>query len=119
MDELNANEQLGSSIGIGGSLELLKEQENKKKAEWLTPYQYKKGQSGNPLGRKPGKSLKEYAKEKLASMTDEEREEFLNGIDKRTIWEMTEGKPKQDVDLKGNLSISQVLDDLEKGGPTP
>jgi hypothetical protein len=108
-------EQLGSSMGIGGPIELVKEIESKKKAEWLAPYQYKKGQSGNPQGRRPGKSLKEYAKEKLLSMTDEEREEFLNGIDKRTIWEMTEGKAKQDLDVRGNLTISQVLDQLQNG----
>ena len=32
-------------------------------------------------------------------MTDEEREAFLEGIDKKTIWEMGEGKAKQDVGL--------------------
>lgn len=85
----------------------------KRKAEWLQPYAFKKGQSGNPGGRPAGKSLKQYAKDMLAAMSEEERQEYLQGIDKKTIWEMAEGKPKQDTEIKGNLTISQVLDALE------
>lgn len=78
-------------------------------ADHLFPYRYKKGQSGNPAGRPIGSvSLKEYARRKLASMTDEEREEFMDGIDKRIIWEMSEGKAKQDVDIKGEI-VSKVI----------
>lgn len=69
----------------------------------LQAHVYKKGQSGNPGGR-PKNTLKEYAKQKIAQMTEEEREEFLNGIDKRVIWEMAEGKAKQDVDVSGELT---------------
>lgn len=93
------------------------------KAEHLQPYQFKKGQSGNPSGRKPGKSLKEYAKEMLASMTDEERQEYLQGIDKKTIWEMAESKPSQGIgqaeDLK-ELHINLIkFDDNSDTTPQP
>lgn len=80
------------------------EAQAKKKAEWLAPYQFKKGQSGNPSGRKAGKSVKERAKEMLAAMTDEEFQTYLHGIDKKTIWEMAEGKAKQDMELSGELT---------------
>ena len=74
--------QLNSSMSEHDILEKKKG----KKAEWLAPYQFKKGQSGNPSGRKPGKSLKEYAKEMLSTMTDDERQDFLHGLSKETIW---------------------------------
>ena len=77
--------------------------------ERLAPYQYKKGQSGNPEGRKPGKSLKEHAKLMLASMTEAEREEYLQGIDKKVIWEMAEGKPKQDVDIDATITGPSMI----------
>lgn len=89
--------------------------EDAKKEHRLAPYQWKKGQSGNPKGRTPGKSAKERAQRMLESMTDDEFEDFLHGIDKRTIWEMAEGKAKQDMNLRGTLTISQVLDGLENG----
>lgn len=75
------------------------QQQNSKVPPQLQPHVYKKGQSGNPSGRPKGISLKEYAKMKLASMTDDEREEFFQGIDKRVIWEMAEGKAESKTDL--------------------
>jgi acyl-CoA-binding protein len=94
----------------------LKEQTNNR------PWLYKKGQSGNPNGRPPGTfSLKEYAKKKLASMTDEEREEFLEGLDKKVIWEMGEGKAKQDIEqeVKGTLTIEISEAIAKKNGIKP
>lgn len=66
----------------------------------LQKYVFKKGVSGNPGGRPVGvKSMKQYAKEYLESMDEEDRVAFLNGLDPKTIWEMSEGKAKQDTDV--------------------
>lgn len=81
------------------------------------PWLFKKGNPGSP-GRPKGKSLKEYSREYLATLTDEERQVFLEGLPKIDIWKMAEGNPKQDTEIKGNLTISQVLDALENGSKT-
>ncbi len=79
------------------------EQKEQKEQNNNRPWLYKKGQSGNPKGRPPGTfSLREYVKKKLAAMTDEEREEYLDGLDKKTVWEMGEGKPDQKQDVTSN-----------------
>lgn len=81
------------------------------------PWLWRKGQSGNPKGRPKGKTAKERAKDYLLRMTDEEFEDFLVGIDKKTIWEMAEGKAKQDIGLRATVTISDVLNELD--GSTP
>ncbi len=63
------------------------------------PWLWKKGQSGNIMGRPKGKTMKEYAKEYLERMTDDERDEWLEGINKDKVWEMAEGKARQDTDV--------------------
>ena len=64
------------------------------------PWLFKKGQApgpGRPKGS--GKSLKEYAREYLANMTEEERWEYFDGLDKTDIWKMGEGLPSQHTDI--------------------
>ena len=70
------------------------------------------GVSGNPSGRPKG-SLKSYVSSKLSEMTEEEKEEFLKGIDKDLIWRMAEGNPKQDTDVtSGGKELPQPLINL-------
>lgn len=81
--------------------------------EQLKPYMWKKGQSGNIMGRPKGKTMKDYARQYLERMTDEERDEWLEGLSKETIWEMAEGKAQQKVeaDIKGEITLNQELID--------
>ena len=98
MNETTA-EQAKSSKGIQGG-----------KWDHLAPYQFKPGQSGNPAGKAKGTvSLKEYAKKYLAEMTDEEKEEFMAGLNKDTVWKMAEGNPKQDLGGDLDLNINRVI----------
>jgi hypothetical protein len=76
----------------------------------LKPYHWKKGQSGNIMGRPKGKTMKEYARLYLERMTDEERDEWLEGLGKDIVWQMAEGKAKQDTDITSNgESINPIL----------
>lgn len=98
------------------------QQKNSKVPKQLQSWQYKKGQSGNPGGRPIGSvSMKTYIKNKLLSMTDEEREEFLEGVDKKAIWEMAEGKPKQDTDITsgGEPIVTLIKYDKPTDSVTP
>ncbi len=83
------------------------QQKNSKVPVQLQPYMYKKGQSGNPSGRPKGISMKEYLKMKFASMTDDERELFMEGINKLDLLKMAEGNPesKSEVNNTGNPII--------------
>ena len=72
--------------------------QHKKQYDWLKGYQFKKGQSGNPGGMKPGtKSMKTWAREYLETLPEEERLEFIGTLPTDLVWRMAEGNPKQDT----------------------
>lgn len=75
-------------------------QSNNSRTEHLKPWQFKRGQSGNPGGKPKGTvSLKTFAKNYIQNLPDDEKLAFLEGIDKDKVWEMAEGKAKQDVGM--------------------
>ena len=88
----------------------------------LQPYQFRKGQSGNPLGRyMGGKSGKERVKAIISKMTDEEFEDWLEGLNKLDIWQMGEGRPDTAADItsKGERIMYLPSEIMEKNDITP
>lgn len=85
-------------------------QETDNQTQNSKPWLWKKGQSGNIMGRPKGKTMKEYVKQYLERMTDEERDTWLEGIPKEKIWEMAEDKAKQGTDItSGGEKLTPVL----------
>lgn len=56
------------------------------------------GNPGSP-GRPRGTSLKEYWRQKLADMTEEERTAFSQDLNNELIWKMAEGNPATETNL--------------------
>lgn len=84
------------------------DKQHTKQYDWLKQYQWQKGQSGNPGGVRKGKRLKTFAAEVIEGMSDEDKTEFMKHLDPRVIWEMAEGKARQDVDIQGEIT-SKVI----------
>ena len=84
----------------------------KQRVEQLIPYQFKPGQSGNPKGRPKGKTMKEFAREFLLSMSNEDKIAFMNSLQPDMIWRMAEGNPHQSSDTE--VTFPETLIDLIK-----
>jgi len=53
----------------------------------------------NRQGRPKGKTLKEFAREMLMSMSDEEKVEYMSKLPKEIVWKMAEGMPDTKTDV--------------------
>jgi hypothetical protein len=77
------NEEKKSKEGTASSSEAVK-------APQLIPYHFKKGQSGNPAGRKKG-TMREWLQKKLIDMDEEERLDFVSKLKAKEILDFAEG----------------------------
>jgi hypothetical protein len=62
--------------------------------------------------------LKTFAKEFLENMSDEEKVEFLKGLNPELVWRMAEGNPPQDLkaDVQGGGVIRIAKEIADKYG---
>jgi hypothetical protein len=92
---------------------------NKAEAKRRPDGKFGAGNNANPLGRPKGKSLKEFWKERFAEMTDTEKIEFAKTVSPELLWQMAEGRPKQDTDVtSGGKELKQVIVQFIDGNST-
>ena len=100
------------------------DKQHKNKFDWLKEHQWQKGQSGNPAGRPKTRTLKEYARDFLANMSEEARVEYLSKIKPEEVWKMAEGNPMNETDItsKGEKIVflpPEVISNLKQNDTPP
>ena len=81
------------------------------------PWLFKKGNLGGPGRPKgSGKSLKEYSREFLTNMTEEEKMDYLEGLPKEVIWKMAEGNPDTKGEERAPIILPVLVKFLNKDG---
>lgn len=99
--------------------------QHKRQYDWLKPYQWKKGQSGNLKGGPKGKTLKTFVREYFEKLSDKDKRQFLNFIDPELAWRMAEGNPHQTEEIKHDISdnlidlIKNATDNQTGSGEVP
>ncbi len=92
---------------------------HRKSYDWLKQYQFQKGNPGGP-GRPQGKTLKEFAREFLMALPDEEKATYLSTLPEDLVWKMAEGNPANATDItSGGKPIVLSQEVIDKNAITP
>lgn len=88
---------------------MVEKQRENKMLGGVTGKGFMPGKSGNPAGRPPGQSLKEFARQYLADLSPEAKEAWIADLPPEIVWRMAEGNPAQDVTSKGERLPAPIL----------